>query len=142
MTVRPGLSAPGGAPRSAGAAGVTAAVLVCASGVLSAALELFFVPVYLGSVLAPFTVAAALLGGIALPLLGRAAAGTAGSMLPVLFWLVTLVGLALVPRPEGDVLVLGGNGQEYVFYAVLLVGAAAGFGTVVITSTGQRASYR
>jgi hypothetical protein len=37
-----------------------------------------------------------------------------------------------MPRPEGDVLVRGGGGEQWVFYAALLGGAAAGTATIVL----------
>lgn len=115
--------------------GVIALVLTCGSAVLSAVLELLFVPVYIGGVIAPFTLLAVVIGNVALPRLGRAAAGgVLGAMLPVICWMVTMLGIALVTRPEGDVLVLAGQNQQYVFYALLLIGAAAGFGTAIISS--------
>jgi hypothetical protein len=41
--------------------------------------------------------------------------------------------------PEGDIFVLAEQGQQWTFYALLLVGAAAGFATVVvITGSSQR----
>jgi hypothetical protein len=35
-------------------------------------------------------------------------------------------------RPEGDLFVLGEFYQDVAFYGLLLIGAAAGFGTIVL----------
>jgi hypothetical protein len=55
----------------------------------------------------------------------------AGSAAPFLCWLVPVLVLALLPRPEGDVLVAGSGGQQYAFYGVLLGGCVAGFISLV-----------
>ena len=53
--------------------------------------------------------------------------------------MVPLLGLAMVSRPEGDVFVLGGHStQQWAFYGVLLLGAAAGFVTVVLLNGPNR----
>lgn len=119
-------------------AGVAAVLLVCAAAVLSALLELFYIPVYIGAAIAPFTVLAAAVGNFVLPRLGRAALGsTAGAVIPVLCWLVPLMLLSLLPRPEGDVLVEGGQNQPYVFYGVVLVGSMVGFATALVSGAGR-----
>lgn len=107
-------------------------VVICACAVLSGLLEVLFVPLYVGSVIVPVAVVAALAGNVVLPRWGLQALHRGiGGALPALCWLVTVLGLATVPRPEGDVLVAGGNAQAYVFYGVLLAGAVAAMVTVV-----------
>jgi hypothetical protein len=116
-------------------------VLVCAAAALSALLELFYIPVYVGAAIAPFTVLAAAVGNVLLPRLGRAAWGsTAGGVLAVVFWLVPLLVLSLLPRPEGDVIVEGGQNQQYVFYALVLVGSLVGFASALVSAVGRSAA--
>jgi hypothetical protein len=118
------------APRS----GWLTVLLLCGCAVFSALLELLFIPLYVGSVLVPVTVVAALASNILLPRWGYAAVGRlSGAVLPVLCWLVPLLALTVYQRPEGDVLVLAGQGQQWAFYGVLLVGAVAGFATVIVS---------
>ena len=114
--------------------------VLCACAVLSALLELLFVPLYVGATIVPVVVVAGLVGNVLLPRWGfQLARSSAGAVLPVAFWLVTLLVFSLFPRPEGDIFVLAEQGQQWTFYALLLVGAAAGFATVVvITGSSQR----
>jgi hypothetical protein len=113
-------------------------VVLCAAAVLAGLLELLFVPLYLGSVLFPVSILAAVLGNALWPRLGHALVRSgAGAFLPLVAWLVPVLGLSLVGRPEGDVIVLGGNGQELTFYAVLLLGCLSGFvSAIVVTGPG------
>jgi hypothetical protein len=59
-------------------------------------------------------------------------------MAPFLCWLLPVLVLALLPRPEGDVVVQGGGGQQWAFYGLLLGGCVAGFATVVLTGPPPR----
>lgn len=107
-------------------------VVLCAAALLSGILEVLFVPLYVGSVLVPIVIVFAVAGNLLLPRLGRVlVASGAGSLVPFLSWLVPVLGLTLFPRPEGDVLVPGGNGQQWTFYGVLLGGCLAGFASTL-----------
>jgi hypothetical protein len=126
-----------------GRSGWATVALLCGCAVISALLELLFVPLYVGSVLVPVVVVAALVGNVVLPRWGFAATGrAAGAVLPVLCWLVVVLGLTMYQRPEGDIFVLGGNAQQWAFYALLLVGAAAGFATIVVSAGAVPPSVR
>lgn len=106
-------------------------VLLCVSAALSAGLEVLFIPLYVGSVLVPVVVLAAIVVNIVLPGWGyRAVSSLGGGLAPLLCWLVLVLVLTLYPRAEGDVLVLGGGGQVWTFYGVVLLGSAAGFTTI------------
>lgn len=114
-------------------------VVLCVTALLSGVLEVLFVPLYVGSVLVPVVVLFAIGGNVLLPYLGRTLVPTsAGTLAPFLSWLIPVLGLALFPRPEGDVLVPGGGGQQWTFYGLLLGGCVAGFISIVLTAGPPR----
>jgi hypothetical protein len=117
-------------------------VLLCGCAVLSALLELaFLTQFYSGTALIPVTIAAALVGNVVLPVWGfRTVQRVFGALLPVLSWLIPILVLTMYNRPEGDLFVLGAYYQDAGFYGLLLAGAAAGFGTVVVLSTPRAAT--
>ncbi|MDQ2748207.1 MAG: hypothetical protein ABI775_04760 [Pseudonocardiales bacterium] len=112
--------------------------LLCGCAVLSALLALFLVPLYAGSVLVPVAVLVAVASNVALPRLARSlVASTTATVLPFAFWLVSVIVVGLLPRPEGDVVLPGGNGAlQWVSYGVLLGGAVAG--TMTLALSGSR----
>jgi len=110
-------------------------VVACAAAVLAGILEVLLVPLRSGTVLVPIAVAMSLAGNVVFPRVARAAYETAAATVaPILCWLITVVVLAMTPRPEGDVLVRGGNGEQWVFYGVLFGGVVAGCVTAVLSS--------
>lgn len=113
--------------------------LLCGCAVLSGLLALFLVPLYAGSVLVPVAVVVAVASNVALPRLARALMPTTvATVLPFVFWLLAVIVVGVVPRPEGDVVLPGGSGAlQWVSYGVLLGGALAGTVTVVM-SGGRR----
>jgi hypothetical protein len=114
-------------------------VVLCVAAVFSGVLEVLFVPLYVGSVLVPVVVLFAVVGNLLLPRLGRTLVPSgAGAMAPFLCWLLPVLVLALIARPEGDVLVQGGGGQQWTFWGLLLGGCAAGFATVITTAPPPR----
>ena len=125
-------------PSPAGPAEWVALALICASAALAALLELMFLArFYLGSVIVPVVILVALVGNVVLPRWGFRIMGTAkGAVLPVAAWLLTLLGLSLYTRPEGDLFVIAAYGQQYAFYGLLLGGSLVGFVTVVTTGAG------
>ncbi|HLY33086.1 MAG TPA: hypothetical protein VKQ07_01010 [Jatrophihabitantaceae bacterium] len=111
-------------------------IALCGCGVLSALLEMLLVPLYAGSTLVPITVVFAIGGNIVLVLLGRelVPSGVA-RVAPFIAWSLTVIGVTLFPRPEGDVILPGGGGGvEWVGYGVVLGGLVAGIVTSVFTS--------
>jgi hypothetical protein len=136
----PAATTPTAAPTAArtrpGVTGWLALLLLCLSAALAGLLEAVFVPLYAGSSLVPVAVVAAVATNVALPLLARSVLPTmVGVAAPFLVWLVVLVGFGVVARPEGDVILPGGDAQ-WVSYGVLLGGALAG--TLTVVSYGPR----
>jgi hypothetical protein len=124
------VSASASAPPDAVA--VAGVVLVCLAALLAGVLEVMLVPLRSGTVLVPVSVLGALVGNVAFPRMGRALAPrTAAMTAPFVAWLAPIVVAVLVVRPEGDVLIPGGGGEQWVFYATLLCGGVAGMATIV-----------
>ena len=123
-----------------GAAEWASFVFVCGSSALAALLEvLFLAEFYVGKVIVPVVIIAAVVGNVVLPRLGREVLGSAkGAVLPVVLWLIVILVPTMYNRPEGDLFVLGVYGQQYAYYGLLFAGAIAGFGTVVVLSTPKR----
>jgi hypothetical protein len=109
--------------------------LLCLCAALAGLLELLLVPLYAGSALVPVAVLLAIASNIALPRMSRALIDRTGAaVLPFLSWLVVIGVIALVPRPEGDVILPAGSvGVQLVGYGVLLGGSMAGTITVVLS---------
>jgi hypothetical protein len=109
-------------------------LVLSACSVLAAILELMFIPLYAGSVLVPLAVAGAVTGNIVLPrLVWALVPSTRAAGLPLLAWLLVMLAVVVLPRPEGDVLLPGGS-MTWVTYGVLLGGALAGAVTLVVLS--------
>lgn len=91
-----------------------------------ALVEVFWLPLRVGGVLVPVSVAAAVVGNV---LLVRAALRLSGSKavaaLPAVTWLVVVVG-AMVRRPEGDLLLISNGGLGAVSLLFLGLGVLAG----------------
>ncbi|WP_346621972.1 DUF6113 family protein [Blastococcus montanus] len=96
-----------------------------------ALVEVFWLPLRVGGVLVPVSVAAAVIGN---PLLVFAALRVSGSRvvaaLPAVTWLVVVVA-AMMRRPEGDVLIVSGGslgtvGLVFVMLGVLAAALAVG----------------
>ncbi len=110
-----------GAPR------VLAVALFTLLGAMSAVLEIFLVPVYVGSVIFPITLVITLVVNIWLPRAVRSLTGsTPLSVLPGLAWLIVIYFLGFRARPKGDVLLPGYGQAQYVAMALLMVGLVAG----------------
>ena len=114
------------------------------SGILSALLEMFLIPLYSGATLVPICVLFAVGGNVLLLYLGRELCPDNGWRLsPFAGWLITVVVFALFTRPEGDVIVPGGGGElEWVGYGVVLGGALAGTIAAVLLSPPPRSARR
>jgi hypothetical protein len=113
-----------------------AAVITTAA--LAGLLEALLVPLYAGTVVVPLSVVLAIGGNLLFPRLARALVPTTpASALPVLAWLLVVMGFGAFGRPEGDVVLPGApSAVEWVTYGVLLGGAAAGVTAVVRSIPG------
>jgi hypothetical protein len=90
-----------------------------------AVVEVFWLPLRVGGVLVPVSVVAAVVGNL---LVVRAARWLSGSgvvaLLPAVAWVVVVVA-AMIRRPEGDLLIVGGGDTGVVNLGFLLVGVVA-----------------
>jgi hypothetical protein len=113
--------------------------LLCLCAALAGLLELLLVPLYAGSSLVPIAVLLAIASNIALPRMSRALIDRTGAaLLPFLSWLIVIGVIALMPRPEGDVILPAGSvGLQLVGYGVLLGGSMAGTITVVLSGAAR-----
>lgn len=107
--------------------------IVCASAIVAGTIEVLLIPLHVGGTALPITVLFGILTAFALPRLGLWLTQTlAGGVVPLACWLITVLAVAFYPRPEGDVLVLGGkSSQQWVLFAMIVAGALAGFRTVL-----------
>jgi hypothetical protein len=114
--------------------------VLCGCAVLAALLALFLVPLYVGTAVIPVAVVLALATNVALPRLARTLVETTmATLLPFACWLIVVIGVGVLTRPEGDVVLPGGAGLQYVSYGVLLGGALAGTVTVALSGPSRRA---
>lgn len=114
------------------AAAILGLVLLMACAALAALLELSLVGLYAGGLLVPVAVPFALAGNWILPRLARSLFDRTAAMFAVFAaWLVPIAILALTPRPEGDVYVLGNSAMQYVFYGTFFGGIIVGIVTLV-----------
>jgi hypothetical protein len=109
-------------------------VLFTLVAILAAAATVLLIPLRIGTVLIPVSIAFAVGANVVLPLLVRQLVQRSlAAALPVAAWFLTLA-VMTVSRPEGDVLIPGGKAfasLTYVFYAAAIAGIAAGVTTVV-----------
>jgi hypothetical protein len=109
-------------------------VVTCATAILAALVELFAVPLYSGATLIPLAVVAAVASNVLLPRLARALVPTTvAAVLPFAAWLIVVVVVGLMTRPEGDVVLPGGGSVQWVGLGVIFAGIVTGIATIVIT---------
>ena len=114
-------------------------IVICAlCAVLAGIFTVLLTPLYWGSVIIPACIVLAVAANVGLPLLVRQlGAPPLATAVPFVMWLVTVLVLG-VSRPEGDVLLPGGNGaQSWVTYGMFVAGALAGGITVMTQTLGQ-----
>jgi hypothetical protein len=117
--------------------------LLTALAIGSGAFEVLLVPLYAGSWLVPISVLLGVVGNIVLPRSGFALVRVpSGALAPVLGWLVAVLVPIIIARPEGDIHVAGGGGQQWVLYALLVFGGLAGFTTFVRSSAAAPSTAR
>jgi hypothetical protein len=111
------------ARRAVAIAGGGAAVVVGAAWL--ALVEVFWLPLRVGGVLVPVSVAAAVVGNLLLVGLALRLTGSRlMAALPAVIWLGVVVA-AMIRRPEGDLVLTGGGALGVVNLAFLLLGVLA-----------------
>ncbi|CAN5371391.1 hypothetical protein BH20ACT5_BH20ACT5_06800 [soil metagenome] len=109
-----------------------AALLVLVAALELAVLQVFLLPLRIGSVPVPLSIALAVAGNIGLTQLAyRVTRSRLLAALPMLAWLVVVIGFA-VPRPEGDVIV-SGSPSNIAYLGLGVCAAAYALGRVLAT---------
>ena len=116
-------------------------LILSACAALSAMLAALLVPLRWGTVIVPVSVLIAVVSTVGLTLLAWSAVrSVALATIPFAIWVVTVLVLSQA-RPEGDVLLPGGQtGVVYVVYATMLGGFVAGLVTIFILSSSRPAT--
>ncbi len=128
--------APSRLRRGLARAGSAIAVVVAAAWL--ALVEVFWLPLRVAGVLVPVSVVAAVVGNLMLVALALRLTGSRLiAVLPALVWLTVAVG-AMVRRPEGDLILIGGGALGLVNLAFLLLGVTAAAFAVGRTLGGPR----
>ena len=115
-----------------------AAVLVSA---WLAVVEVFWLPLRIGGVLVPLSGVGAVAGNLAIGTAAhRLSRSGAPAVVAAVTWLVVVVA-AMIPRPEGDLLIVGGGGTGIVSVVFLMAGVvSAAYATGRALATGRRGS--
>jgi hypothetical protein len=104
----------------------------CLVAIISGAIEVLLIPLYIGSVIIPVTVLIAVVVNFSLPRLVRIMVDWRFAIaLPIVCWVVTLIVLNLVNVNSGTVLVPGYGNDQYVGLALFFGGVLAGFVGVI-----------
>ena len=105
--------------------------------------EVLWLPLRVGGVLVPVSVAAAVVGNLVLVNLAhRVSRSRVVALLPAVVWLVIALA-ASQRRPEGDLLLLGGGTAGAVNLAFLLLGVlSAAFAVARVVAGGRRRAGR
>jgi hypothetical protein len=114
-----------------------------AAAALLALVEVLWLPLRVGGVLVPVSLAAVVIGNVVLvDLAHRASRSKVVALLPALTWFV-VAGAASMRRPEGDLLIVGAGDLGAVGLAFLLLGvgaAAVGVGRILAVRPPARIS--
>ena len=115
-------------------------VLVCATAAVAGLVEVLLVPRYIGSLIFPIAVPLGVLTAWGLPRLGFfLTRRVSGAALPLLCWMLPVLILTFWPRPAGDVVVEGGNAEQWVAFTMIVLGAVIGFRVVVVDTVPAKA---
>ena len=104
---------------------LAAALLITVLAAWLALVEVFWLPLRIGVVPVPLSVAAAVVGNLLLVRLAHRLTGSrAVAVTPAVVWLLVVLA-AMLPRPEGDVVLAGSGVTGVVSTAFLLLGVLA-----------------
>jgi len=127
------------AETAAGAVDYLLLALICLTSAVAGVIELLLVPRYLGGTIFPICVPLAMLTTYALPMLGfwltRAAKG---AVLPLVCWIVPVLVLGFWSRPDGDVVIAGGNSEQWVALVMIVAAMVVGFRVVIVGTLPPR----
>ena len=116
---------------------VGAVLGVLAAGWL-ALVEVFWLPLRVGAVLVPVSVVAAVVGNLLIVGAVRRLTGSGGAaVLPAVAWLAVVVP-AMIQRPEGDLIIIGGGAAGVVNLGFLLLGVVSAAVAVGRALSGPR----
>ena len=120
------------------AGGSLAAVLVSA---WLAIVEVFWLPLRVGGVLLPLSVVGAVVGNLVIGAAARRLSGSGtAAVLAAVAWLVVVVA-AMIPRSEGDLLIVGAGDTGIVNVVFLMAGVvSAAYATGRALATGRAGS--
>jgi hypothetical protein len=120
------------------AGGSLAAVLVSA---WLAVVEVFWLPLRIGGVLVPLSVVGAVVGNLVIGAAARRMSGPGTvAVLAAVAWLVVVVA-AMIPRSEGDLLIVGAGDTGIVNVVFLMAGVvSAAYATGRALATGRAGS--
>jgi len=103
-----------------------------------ALVEVFWLPLRVGGVLVPVSVVAAVVGNLLIVGAVRRVTGSGlAAVLPAVAWLVVVVP-AMIRRPEGDLIIIGGGATGVVNLSFLLLGVVAAAYAVGRALSGPR----
>jgi hypothetical protein len=106
-----------------------------------AVVEVFWLPLRIGGVLLPLSVVGAVVGNLAIGTGARRLSGSgAATVLAAVAWLVVVVA-AMIPRSEGDLLIVGRGDTGIVNLVFLMAGVvSAAYATGRALATGRAGS--
>lgn len=105
-----------------------------------ALVEVFWLPLRVGGFLVPVSVLAAVVGNLMIVGAVRRLSGSGGAaVLPAVAWLAVVVP-AMIQRPEGDLIIVGGGAPGVVNLGFLLLGVVAAAVAVGRALSGPRAA--
>ncbi len=106
---------------------VAGIIVFSAIGVLSAIVEVLYVPYYVGAYVFPISAVVAVSANFALPRLMRQFIDSGPLVaLPTALWVLTVIVLGFANTGDGDVIVPGYGQSQYVALATIFLGALAG----------------
>jgi hypothetical protein len=129
-------------PPASAMAGSIAGCLLVATAAMTGVIEVFLTPLRWGTHIVPLSVILAVVVNVLLVALTRFGlrSGSFGVAV-IVAWLAPVLVIVMVSRPEGDVVVPGGGAEQWVYFAMLLCGAAAGIVTRLWGDSGYARGF-